>query len=127
EINKRQGNIEALITDYLYLSEYYDFKKDPENSLAAYKTYSMYKDSIYNTKNKQSLQNLQDERTIEMRDTEIEVTKLNLEAKEKQKWFLLASTGLLIVIGGLLFYQSRNRKKTNEQLMLLNSELDLAN
>lgn len=127
EINKRLGNIEALINDYLYLSEYYDFKKEPENSLAAYKSYSLYKDSIYNSKNKQSLQNLQDERTIEMRDTEIEVTKLNLEAKEKQKWFLISGILLFVVIVILLIYQNRSRRKTNEQLHALNSELEEAN
>ena len=31
------------------------------------------------------------------------------------------------IIGSLLFYQSRNRKKTNEKLQLLNTELDEAN
>lgn len=127
EINKRQGNIEALITDYLYLSEYYDFKKDPESSLAAYKAYSLYRDSIYNSKNKQSLQNLQDERTIEMRDTEIELNKLNLEAKEKQKWFLISGILLFVVIVILLIYQNRSRKKTNEKLHVLNAELEEAN
>lgn len=127
EINKRLGNIEALINDYLYLSEYYDFKKDPESSLEAYKAYSMYKDSIYNSKNKQSIQNLQDERTIEMRDTEIEVTKLNLEAREKQKWFLISGMIVFVLIVILLIYQNRSRRKTNEQLHALNAELEEAN
>lgn len=127
EINKRLGNIEALINDYLYLSEYYDFKKDPAASLNAYKKYSAYKDSIYNTKNKQSLQNLQDERTIEMRDKEIEVSKLNLEAKEKQKWLLICGILLFVVIVILLVYQNRARRKTNEQLHSLNADLEEAN
>jgi len=34
---------------------------------------------------------------------------------------------LLATIGSLLYYQSRNRRKTNEKLQLLNSELDSAN
>lgn len=127
EINKKQGNIEALIKDYLYLSEYYDFRKDPESSLAAYKNYSLYKDSIYNSKNKQSLQNLQDERTIEMRDTEIELNKLNLEAKEKQKWFLISGILLFVMIVILLIYQNHSRRKTNEKLHVLNAELEEAN
>lgn len=127
EINKKLSNIEALIKDYLYLSEFYDFKKDPESSLAAYKTYSQYKDSIYNSKNKQSLQNLQDERTIEMRDKEIEANKLNLEAKEKQKWFLISGILLFVAIVILLIYQNRSRRKTNERLHVLNAELEEAN
>lgn len=126
-MDQRLQNIELLIKDYLYLSEYYAFRKDYKSSLEAYKNYALYNDSIYNSKNKQSLQNLQDERTIEIRDKEIEVNKINLETKEKQKWFLLAATGLLLIIGGLLFYQNRSRKKSNEQLQALNAELDLAN
>lgn len=35
--------------------------------------------------------------------------------------------GLLFIIGCLLFYQSRNRRKINEKLQLLNTELDEAN
>lgn len=126
-MDQRLQNIELLIKDYLYLSEYYAFRQDYKSSLEAYKNYALYNDSIYNSKNKQSLQNLQDERTIEIRDKEIEVNKINLDTKEKQKWFLLAATGLLIIIGALLLYQSRSRKKSNEQLLLLNAELDLAN
>ncbi|MES2131232.1 MAG: tetratricopeptide repeat-containing sensor histidine kinase [Bacteroidota bacterium] len=126
-LNKKLGNIEALLNDYKYLSEYYEFKKEYANSLEAYKNYTLYNDSIYNSKNKQSLQNLQDERTIEMRDNEIEVNKLNLETKEKQKWFLISAIILFMVIGALLLYQSRSRKKINETLRALNSELDEAN
>lgn len=126
-MHQKLENIELLIKDYRNLSEYYEYKKDYKSSLEAYKNYALYNDSIYNSKNKQSLQNLQDERTIEIRDKEIEVNKINLDTKEKQKWFLLASTGLLIIIGALLLYQSRSRKKSNEQLLLLNAELDLAN
>jgi signal transduction histidine kinase len=33
----------------------------------------------------------------------------------------------LFILGSLLFYQNRNRKKTNEKLQVLNSELDQAN
>ena len=125
-MDQRLQNVELLIKDYLYLSEYYAFRKDYKSSLEAYKNYALYNDSIYNSRNKQSLRNLQDERTIEIRDKEIEVNKINLETKEKQKWFLLAATGLLLIIGGLLFYQNRSRKKSNEQLQALNAELDLA-
>lgn len=127
EMNQKVGNLESLIKDYLYLSEYYDFKKDPAKSLDAYRNYSMYKDSLYNSKNKQSLQNLEDVRTIELRDKEIEVNKLNLESKEKQKWFLIGGILLFAVIVVLLIYQNRNRKKTNEKLYALNTELEEAN
>ncbi len=64
---------------------------------------------------------------ILLKQNEIKVNKLQLAAKEKQKWFYIIGIGLLSVIGIMLFYQSRNRQKNNEKLSLLNSELDKAN
>lgn len=127
ELYKELGNYEGLMKSYKYLSEYYTYKKSFENALINYKLYSIYNDSIFNFKNKQSLQNLKDQRTIELNNKEIQLNKLTLEAKEKQKYIFICGLLLLGIIGSLLFYQSQNRKKTNEKLQLLNSELDEAN
>jgi signal transduction histidine kinase/TPR repeat protein len=62
-----------------------------------------------------------------LKQNQLKINQLQLQAKEKQKWFYISGIGLLIIIGGLLFYQSRNRKKTNQKLQLLNTELDQAN
>jgi signal transduction histidine kinase len=58
---------------------------------------------------------------------QLKINQLQLQSKEKQKWLYIFGIGLLATVGGLLFYQSRNRKKTNEKLQLLNIELDQAN
>jgi len=127
ELYKELGNHEGLMKSYRYLSEYYTYKKSFENALTNYKLYSVYNDSIFNFKNKQSLQNLKDQRTIELNNKEIQLNKLTLEAKEKQKYIFIGGLVLLGIIGSLLYYQSRNRKKNNEKLQLLNLELDEAN
>ena len=121
------GNHEGLIKDYLHLSDYYKFKKDFAKSLESMEMHLAYKDSVFNFKNKQSLQNLEDQRTIDIKNKEIQINKLSIESKEKQKWYFILGILLLAIIGSLLFYQSRNRKKTNEKLQLLNTELDQAN
>lgn len=121
------GNHEGLIKDYLHLSDYYKFKKDFAKSLESIEMHLAYKDSVFNFKNKQSLQNLEDQRTIDIKNKEIQINKLSIESKEKQKWYFILGILLLAIIGSLLFYQSRNRKKTNEKLQLLNTELDQAN
>jgi signal transduction histidine kinase len=124
---KNLGNQEGLRKAHLYLSEYYSFKNDFKNAFLMHQTYANYNDSIYNLKNKQTLQNLEDQRTIELNKKEIELNQLSIANKEKQKWFYLAALLLLSSIGVLFFYQSRNRKKTNIQLQLLNNSLDEAN
>ena len=127
ELYNELGNHEGLMKSYKYLSEYYTYKKSFEKALEYHKLYSVYNDSVFNFNNKQSLQNLQNQRTIELNNKEIELNKITLENKEKQKWFFIAGLAFLVIIGGLLFYQSRNRQKTNEKLQELNAELDEAN
>lgn len=126
-IHSTLKNQEGLSKGYLYLSEYYQLKNDYKKSLELYQKHTAYNDSIFNFKNKQSLQNLQDQRTIELNNKQIQLNKITLENKERQKWYLIGGIVLLGIIGGLLFYQSRNRQKTNEKLQLLNTELDEAN
>ena len=41
--------------------------------------------------------------------------KIFVRNKEKQKWMLLSGLALLGIIGGLLFYQSSNRRKINRK------------
>ncbi len=127
EIQKELNSLNGLAKNYLYMSEYYKFKKDYENSLESFSIATKYNDSIFSLKNKQSLQNLEDERTIELRDSEIKLNKLQLEAGEKQKWLFIIGLVLFAGIGVLLFYQSRQRKKNNQKLNTLNQELDQAN
>ncbi len=124
---KALGNQEGLRKAYLYLSEYYTFKKDYQSALTMHQFYTDYNDSIYNLKNKQSLQNLEDQRTIDLNKKEIELNKLSLANKEKQKWFYIAGLFLLSCIGFLFYYQSSSRKKTNVKLQELNKNLDEAN
>ncbi len=121
------GNHDGLIKDYLHLSDYYKYKKNFSKSLEAIEKHIAYKDSVFNFKNKQSLKNLEDQRTIDIKNKEIQINKLLIESKEKQKWYFVFGIISLAIIGSLLFNQSRNRKKVNEKLQLLNAELDQAN
>ena len=127
EMYHELGNTDGLRKGYLYLSEYYSHIKEFENAYENYKKYSSYNDSIFNNKNRQSLKNLENQRTIELNNKEIQLNKITISNKEKQKWFFISGLLLLAIIGTLLFYQSRNRKKTNKKLQVLNHNLDLAN
>ena len=70
------GNHEGLIKDYLHLSDYYKFKKDFAKSLESIEMHLAYKDSVFNFKNKQSLQNLEDQRTIDIKNKEIQIDQM---------------------------------------------------
>ena len=62
-----------------------------------------------------------------MLSTQNKLKNLKIETTSKQKYYLIAGLILLTIIGSLLFYQSKNRKKTNEKLQVLNNDLDQAN
>ena len=119
--------IDGVPDNYLYLSQIDEKENNFKSGLENYKLYSKYKDSILNTSTKESIKNLEDQRTIDLKNKQIQINKLQIEAKEKQKWYFIAGLGLLGIIGGLLFYQSRNRKKSNEKLQVLNQDLEKAN
>jgi signal transduction histidine kinase len=112
---------------YNTLSHAQKLQGNYKESLASHEQYVIYKDSVFNSENKETIKNLEDKREIELRDKEIRINKLSLDAKEKQKWYLLGGLGLLTIIGGLLFYQSRKRKQINEKLQILNENLDTKN
>lgn len=127
EIQLKQRNWKEISFNYEQLSKaeaLLDNYKEANNySIKA----SAYKDSVYNEDSKETIKNLEDKKSIELRDKELQLNKLTLKSKERQKWFYIGGILLLVIIGSLLFYQSRNRRKTNEKLQRLNTELDQAN
>lgn len=67
------------------------------------------------------------ENEVKLRKSEIEIAKLNIAAKEKQKWYFVAGLLMLTIIGSLLFYQRNSSIKANKKLQILNTELGEAN
>lgn len=109
------------------LSYVYESKKDYKNANDYFKECVILYDSLNSIDTKNKILNVESSFKIGEKDKEIQLNQKIIEQEKKQKWFYLFGIGLLAIIGGLLFYQSRNRKKTNEKLQLLNAELDQAN
>lgn len=103
---------------------------DEGNFKTAYDHFEIFynlQNSTYSQENKNKIAKLESQKEIALRDKEIQLNKLTLKTKEREKWFYIGGILLLVIIGSLLYYQSRNRRKTNEKLQLLNAELDQAN
>ena len=125
--SKKTNNLNNLSRSFKLISELYLLKKQYKISRDFYVLHSEIKDSVYNSESKETIKNLEDKREIELRDNQIKINKLSLEAKQRQKWYFIFGLFSLGIIGVLLYYQSRNRRKTNERLQVLNTELDQAN
>jgi nitrogen-specific signal transduction histidine kinase len=112
---------------YETISYLYQLEKNYEKEAEMIDKYARIKDSIYSEQSKQTIKNLEDLRTIDLKNKEIQIKKITLENKEKQKWFFVYGLIFFAIMGGLLFYQNNKRKKTNEMLQSVNADLDTAN
>ena len=119
--------IDGLPDNYLSISKISEMEHNYKSALDNYQLYSKYKDSILSESTKETIKNLEDKRSIEIRDKEIAINKLTIMAKEKQQFFLIAGISFFAILGGMLFYQNRTRRKNNKRLRLLNQELDESN
>ncbi len=89
--------------------------------------YSKIKDTILNEVSKKNIAEMEAKYQNHLKKQEIANKNLQIDTAKKQKYYFIGGIFLLAIIGSLLFYQSRNRKKTNEKLQVLNTELDEAN
>lgn len=133
-LHKQLKNTRDLAYDFSSMTKVYKLQGNYKKAIETYELAMLYEDSVFNFDNKETIKNLEDSRAIALRDREIKISKLKLEAKEKQKWIYLFGLTSLGILGGLLYYQSRNRKKINKVLLDFNiklkeknEELDQAN
>jgi tetratricopeptide (TPR) repeat protein len=124
----KQSNVQQnLMFAYGKMSELKELQGDYQAALEYINlNYEIYT-SIFSQENKNKIASLESKEKLAKKDKEIAVKKLTLLQNERQKWYLIGGILLLGIIGFLLFIQNRNRKKTNEKLQVLNSELDAAN
>ena len=92
-----------------------------------YKSATAINDSLFSQEKKNEIAGLEGKHNLAVKDKEIAINQLMLASQRKTQWALMAGLMLLVVIGALLYRQSRNRKKTNAVLMALNNQLDEAN
>lgn len=124
---KAENNLQWQMYCYGTLNVIYYEQKEFGKYVRCNNFYHDLKDSIYSQENKNKIAELEVSKKMEVKNKEIELNRVTIENKEKQKWYLIAGLFLLATIGCLLFYQNQNRKKTNQKLQLLNEELDEAN
>lgn len=127
QLSKDANGINNYASLHNTLSDIEEEKGDYKNALLHFKTFYTLTDSIYSQDNKNQIAAIESKKAIDLKDKEIELSKLALSYKQRTQTGLIAVVGLLAIIGALLFWQSRNRKKTNTTLLQLNTELDEAN
>ncbi|MBO0931339.1 tetratricopeptide repeat-containing sensor histidine kinase [Fibrella aquatilis] len=92
-----------------------------------FRAYQAVQDSLYSQESKNKIAGLEGKREIDLRDKQLEINRLTIANQHRQQLALTGGLVLFLVIGGLLYWQNRTRKRTNTTLLRLNGELDEAN
>jgi signal transduction histidine kinase len=109
------------------LSNLAEDRGDYRTALAYYKHYKYLNDSIYSQDSKNKIATLESKRAIDLKNKEIENKGLQISNQRKTMWMLMIGVALLGAIGIILWRQVALRKRTNNQLVRLNTELNEAN
>ncbi|MFD2573855.1 ATP-binding protein [Spirosoma soli] len=109
------------------LAELQALTGDYRGAYENFRAYQAVQDSLYSQEAKNKIAGLEGKREIELRDKQLEINRLAIAGQQRQQLALLVGVVLLLVIGGLLYWQNRTRQRTNTTLLHLNQELDEAN
>ncbi len=74
KLHKEFKSLRGLYDDYVSISAAQKLKGNYIKALEATETSMAYKDSIYNTENKETIKNLEDQRTIDLKNKELQLT-----------------------------------------------------
>jgi signal transduction histidine kinase len=134
KIAQESGNFEELYTINTALAELKNETGNYKEAFQYKEAADVAKDSTFKLETAENTENLlrkyeseKKEQAIKTLSAQNTVKNLQIDTANKQRWYFVLGLALLGIIGTLLFYQSRNRKKVNEKLQLLNAELDQAN
>ncbi len=125
--NHAAGNKIAASVFQNSLAEVYALSGDFKNAYLNFQRYQQVKDSIYSQENKNKIAAAIAKLEVDRKNDEIAISRLTIASQRRNQVFFVCGLLLLAVIGSLLFWQSRTRKKNNTTLMVLNNQLDDAN
>jgi signal transduction histidine kinase len=127
KVSDENGDISYKSHFTAVLAEVQEHKRDFRNAYYNLRAHKKVQDSLFSQEEKNKIADLEGEREIALRDKQIQINALELEARKRQQWLLTGGLLLLAAVGALLYRQNRMRRRTNVQLLHLNNELDEAN
>jgi signal transduction histidine kinase len=122
-----RNNPERLAEALQMMSALEEYQGRYEAALADHKRVVAINDSIFSQDNKNQIAGLEAKHTVALKDAELTLSQVRLADQRKTTLILITGLGCLAIFGGLLYWQSRSRKKANAALQRANLELGAAN
>jgi serine phosphatase RsbU (regulator of sigma subunit) len=115
---------EDLIEIHYGMSRAYEALGDYKKAYENFKVYKQYNDSIFSEGNTKKLTELELNYQFENKQKEISLQR-ELEKERFKRWIYVAVAGILLLLAvvTIVYRNNRQRKKTNEQLQLFNTEI----
>lgn len=110
------GATVEIIQIYKNLSHLKQLENDFKSAYEYNVLYHKLNDSVFSQENKNTLAALESQNAMKVKDKDIEMTQIKLQAEETQNWLLITVLVLISFVVGILFYQNRLRKAKNEEL-----------
>nr|WP_298934672.1 tetratricopeptide repeat-containing sensor histidine kinase [uncultured Dyadobacter sp.] len=126
-ISAKQGEVSNQAYFRGNLAELQALRKDYKGAYENFRAYQAVQDSLYSQQAKNEIAGLESRREIELRDRQLQINHLTIAGQRRQQMALIVGIGLLLVIGALIYMQSRTRRRSNVTLLRLNQELVEAN
>ncbi|MBP6432319.1 MAG: tetratricopeptide repeat-containing sensor histidine kinase [Ferruginibacter sp.] len=120
-------NLSIYIKLLQSLAEVNAIKGNYKEAYLLHKEYKAIEDSVFSQENKNEIASSIAQISIDKKSSELQLQKAIITSQKKQKLFYIIGLCTLFLIGGLLYYQNQQRKKTNTTLISLNNRLDEAN
>ncbi len=123
KISSKVNDLNNLSITYINLSDAQKLLGNSEIALENYKKGIVFKDSIFNSENKETIKNLEDKRAIDLKNKEIKINKLTIDKKSTLNKILIGSSiGLLLI--GFLGYRNFGNKRKLQNLKISELEKD---
>jgi signal transduction histidine kinase len=124
ETRNNPTRLANVLTALVELEEYQGKYKE---ALADQKQMMSLNDSLHSQESKNKIAGLEAKHTVDLIDADLQVSELKLSNQRRTTLGLIIGVGVLASLGGLLFRQSRSRKKANAALLQANDALQQAN
>lgn len=126
-LSKELGDVQNEMESLNIFSRICHFRGDHEAAYAAMASYMKLYDSLYSQENKNKIAELESAQAMALKDKEIQISKLEIQSRDRQKWLFIGGIVFLVVLVAFVFWQNKNRQRTNKKLRQLNAELEAAN
>lgn len=118
ELSKTNTQLDNIREFSKSLSEAYKLSGNDKMAFEAYQEYSKIKDSLLTNSGKVQIANLEHTRELELKDKDLEISKLDAARIRNRSAFYTVSILLLLVVIGIIARVSYNRKRANKKLAL---------